>query len=160
VRFVNSKPQAEDIFQETCLQIHLSIDSFDTDRPFKPWLFTIAANKARDFLRRTSQRQTARLMAPLDGDGDSGRQFMDLLEAQLPTPDQEVQKEETRELVRQAVASLPENMREILILAYFHSVPYKEIAQRLGIPLGTVKSRLHAAVGTFAQRWREGQEKG
>jgi RNA polymerase sigma-70 factor (ECF subfamily) len=53
------------------------------------------------------------------------------------------------------VAKLPEHLREILVLAYFNQLPYKEIAQVLGIPLGTVKSRLHAAVSAFARKYNE-----
>ena len=55
---------------------------------------------------------------------------------------------------------LPDHLREILLLAYFHQFPYKEIASILGIPLGTVKSRLHTAVGTFADFWKRLQQPG
>ena len=49
---------------------------------------------------------------------------------------------------------MPEHLREILLLSYFHQFPYKQIGDILDIPLGTVKSRLHAAVAHFADRWR------
>ena len=49
---------------------------------------------------------------------------------------------------------MPEHLREILLLSYFHQFPYKQISDILEIPLGTVKSRLHAAVAHFADRWR------
>lgn len=48
---------------------------------------------------------------------------------------------------------MPENLRDVLLLSYFHQLSYKDIAEVLGVPLGTVKSRLHAAVGQFARRW-------
>jgi RNA polymerase sigma-70 factor (ECF subfamily) len=60
-----------------------------------------------------------------------------------------------RDLVRQTIADLPDHLREILLLAYFHQLPYRDIARMLRIPLGTVKSRLHAAVGSFAQLWKQ-----
>lgn len=154
VRFVGNRASAEDIFQEAFLQVHQSIASFDVERRFKPWLFTIAANKARDYLRRSSQRQTAALSAKIgDGDDDSP-EFLDLMEADLPMPHEHVAREELRERVRNVAMSMPEHLREILLLAYFHKLPYKDIADMLGIPLGTVKSRLHASVGTFAQMWK------
>jgi len=53
------------------------------------------------------------------------------------------------------VQTLPDHMREVLLLAYFHHFAYQEIADMLEVPLGTVKSRLHAAVGTFAQMWKQ-----
>jgi RNA polymerase sigma-70 factor (ECF subfamily) len=151
---VGDRAPAEDVFQETCLQVHTSIASFDLQRPFKPWLFTISANKARDYLRRTKQRQTVQLSAGGDQDGDGG-QMIDLIDAQFPTPDEHADLAETQRFVRETIAQLPENMKEILLMAYFHHVPYKQIAQNLGVPLGTVKSRLHAAVATFAEAWKQ-----
>jgi len=153
-RFLGKRASAEDVFQDTFLQIHLSIDSFDLERRFKPWLFTIAANKARDFLRRKSQRPLAPLSAPLEASEQQGPQFIDLLEAHLALPDEQVEQQEVRDLVRQVIEVLPDHLREILLLAYFQRFAYSEIADVLGIPLGTVKSRLHSAVASFAQEWK------
>ncbi|MFA9479871.1 RNA polymerase sigma factor [Phycisphaerales bacterium AB-hyl4] len=154
LRFVNNRAAAEDLFQETFLQVHLSIDTFDTTRNFKPWLFTIAANKARDYLRRNSRQRAAPLSALVNANQDNGRTFVDLLEADLPLPMEDLEKQETRELVQEVVDALPDHLREVLLLAYFNHFAYKEIAAMLSIPLGTVKSRLHAAVGTFAELWK------
>lgn len=153
-RFTGSRTAAEDLFQETFLQVHLSAGTFDTDRRFRPWLFTIGANKARDYLRRNNRRQTASLSAPIDRGGGETGEFIDLMEGDLPMPPEVVSRQETREMVREVVGSMPEHLREILLLAYFHQFAYKEVAQMLSIPLGTVKSRLHAAVGTFAETWK------
>ena len=57
------------------------------------------------------------------------------------------------------VGTMPEHLREILLLSYFHQFPYKQIGEILGIPLGTVKSRLHAAVAHFADRWKANQNR-
>jgi RNA polymerase sigma-70 factor (ECF subfamily) len=83
---------------------------------------------------------------------------MDLVAADQPGPEQEAVRRETQERVRQVVDKLPDHLREILMLAYFHQFAYKDIADILQIPLGTVKSRLHAAVGTFAGLWKQGAE--
>jgi RNA polymerase sigma-70 factor (ECF subfamily) len=66
-----------------------------------------------------------------------------------------MQQREMQDKVRLLVESMPENLREILLLSYFHQFPYKQISTILDIPLGTVKSRLHAAVAHFANQWRE-----
>ena len=79
---------------------------------------------------------------------------MDLMQSDQLLPVEVATQRETQEMVRRAVQTLPEHLREILLLAYFHQFPYKEIATILGIPLGTVKSRLHTAVGTFADLWK------
>lgn len=154
VRFLGDRAAAEDVFQETFLQVHQSADQFDPQRRFRPWLFTIAANKARDLMRSNARRPTSPLQAAISNSDDSSGQFIDLMSANTELPGDPMEKEEIQAKVRQAVMNLPENLREILLLSYFHQFPYKQISDILQIPLGTVKSRLHAAVAQFADRWK------
>ena len=152
-RFVSDRTAGEDLFQETFVQVHLSADTFDTSRRFRPWLFTIAANKARDYLRKMKRRAAIPLSGPMAGDARE-RSVLDLLQDDLPLPDQQAVSAEQRLRVRSAIEQLPDHLREFLLLAYFHQLPYKQIAEMLEIPLGTVKSRLHTAVGTFGKTWQ------
>jgi RNA polymerase sigma-70 factor (ECF subfamily) len=157
VRLVGDQAGAEDVFQEAFLQVHLAADTFDATRRFRPWLFTIAANKARDYLRRKGRRRTLELSAPVDrdrGEGSEAGSFVDLMEIRVPAPGDALDKEETNRLVQRALDELPLILREILLLAYFQRISYAQIADELGIPLGTVKSRLHAAVAAFAKKWK------
>ncbi len=164
-RLTGSRTVAEDAFQEAFLQVHLSAETFDVNRRFKPWLFTIAANKARDALRRNARRRTLDLSAPIsgsgagngggNGEGGAGRTFVDLMEIDVPTPDFAMGQEEQGRLVQKAVDQMPWSLREILLLAYFQRLSYNQIADSLGIPLGTVKSRLHSAVASFAKQWQD-----
>ncbi|MDH3584096.1 MAG: sigma-70 family RNA polymerase sigma factor, partial [Phycisphaerae bacterium] len=155
-RFLGKRAVAEDIFQETFLQVHLSADTFDLDRRFKPWLFTIAANKGRDHMRRRARRPAAPLDAPIGGRGsDDGQSFVDILQDDLPLPGEAVEQAEQAERVQRTVDEMPEHLREILLLAYFQRFSYKQITEVLEIPLGTVKSRLHSAVGAFAKLWKQ-----
>jgi RNA polymerase sigma-70 factor, ECF subfamily len=154
VRFLGNRASAEDVFQETFLQVHQSAGQFDIDRRFRPWLFTIAANKARDLIRSQARRPTNPLQASISKGEDDGGQFIDLMQAAIEMPGESMEREELQQLVHRTVMSMPENLREILLLSYFHQFPYKQIGDILGIPLGTVKSRLHAAVAHFADRWR------
>jgi RNA polymerase sigma-70 factor, ECF subfamily len=144
---------ADDVFQEAFLQIHLSASTFDTSRRFKPWLFTIAANKARDVLRKNARRRTLDLDAPL-GDGQGDGTFVDLLEIGESTPLQTLDAADRDAMVQRVVAEMPLLLREILLLGYFQKMSYNQIADALSIPLGTVKSRLHSAVAAFAKRWK------
>lgn len=154
LRFSGSRAAAEDLFQETFLQVHVWADRFEVDRRFKPWLFTIAANKARDYLRKNKRQSTASLSAPVaDGRGEN-HTYVDLLEAGMPQPSELLEDEETRERVRRIVQAMPDHLREVMLLSYFHQFAYREIAEMLNVPLGTVKSRLHSAVATFADQWR------
>jgi RNA polymerase sigma-70 factor, ECF subfamily len=154
-RFLGDRIAAEDVFQETFLQVHMSAGTFDTERRFKPWLFTIAANKGRDHLRRRARRPAAEINAPIGHEDEPGQTFIDLMEADLPGPEDHLDRVELGERVRAAVAEMPPHLREILLLAYFQQLSYNEIAEALMIPLGTVKSRLHTAVGAFAKMWKD-----
>jgi RNA polymerase sigma-70 factor (ECF subfamily) len=152
IRFLGSRAAADDVFQETFLQVHLSADTFDASRRFKPWLFTIAANKARDYHRKHIKKAPASLSANV-GDESEGRRYIDLLEADIPGPDAPVLDAERSRLVRTVIDSMSPHMREILLLSYFQKLSYNQIADVLEIPLGTVKSRLHTAVAAFAKAW-------
>ncbi len=152
-RFLGSTAAADDVFQETFLQVHLAGHSFDQDRTFKPWLFTIAANKARDWHRRQKRRSTLSLDAPIGREPDGAR-LVDMLSAPTQAPDTPAQTLELRTRVVGIVNALPAHYREILLLSYFQRMSYNQVAEVLGIPLGTVKSRLHAAVAAFADRWK------
>jgi len=152
-RFTHSKAAAEDVAQDAFTQVHLSAATFDPDRKFKPWLFTIAANKARDSLRSRSRRKEVSLDAQMGSD-DRGQSFVDLIADEGPTPESNLDEADQRRIVRQVVEQMPENLSEVLILAYFNGFPYKQIAEILSIPLGTVKSRLHSAVSHFGTRYR------
>lgn len=152
IRFLGSRAAAEDVFQETFLQIHLSADTFDVTRRFKPWLFTIAANKARDYHRKHNRRNTVSLSNTVGE--DEGDQFVDLLQADLPGPAEPILDAERSKLVKTVLDSMPLHLREIILLSYFQRLSYNQIAESLEIPLGTVKSRLHAAVANFAKAWK------
>ncbi len=154
-RLVGDRQAAEDVFQEAWVQVHLSAHTFDRERTFRPWLFTIAANKGRDYLRKKGRRQTVDLSAPVRQDGSGTATFVDLLEVEIPAPDAAGLNRERDAMVQRAMDSMSPQLREILLLAYFQRLSYAQIAEDLQIPLGTVKSRLHAAVASFAQRFRQ-----
>lgn len=157
-RFTGSTAAAEDVVQETFVQLHMAAASFDPERKLKPWMFTIGANKARDYLRGRSRRREVPLDAPLSGDGEAGGQrFFDLMSDDGPTPPENLDSHEQAELVRKVVNQMPPALREVLVLAYFHHFPYKQMAEILEIPLGTVKSRLHSAVAYFGEQFRRDQ---
>ena len=153
IRFVGSRAAAEDVFQDTFLQIHISGETFDPSRRFKPWLFTIAANKGRDWHRKHSKRTVLSLSQNIGGDGE-GTRFVDLMEAEQELPDAQLLNSEQQSTIRAVVDQLPNHLREILLLSYFQQMSYTQIADSLQIPLGTVKSRLHSAVAAFSQAWQ------
>ena len=151
-KVTGSRTTADDIFQEAFLQVHQSAHTFDMARRFKPWLYTIAVNKARDWHRRQSRRPAVSLSSPINEDGGG---MVDLLDGGVEVPIEDLQREELGDLVRQAVEELPHHLREIILLSYFQKMSYNQIAETLQIPLGTVKSRLHAAVASFSRTWAQ-----
>jgi RNA polymerase sigma-70 factor, ECF subfamily len=159
VRFTGDQTLAEDVFQEAFLQLHISAASFDQSRKLKPWLFTIAANKARDAMRSRWRRQAAPLDATVGRHEGDRTSYADLMPSDVPAPDEALLNLETRQAVQNIVERMPENLRVVLLLSYFHEFPYKEIAEILNVPLGTVKSRLHAAVKDFARQWKATAER-
>jgi RNA polymerase sigma-70 factor (ECF subfamily) len=150
-RFVSDAATAEDLFQETFIQVHRNARTFDATRKFRPWLFTIAANKARDFLRSSNRRNTQSLDNTTGTGGAST--FLDLMQADQLLPADELAKTEDVQQVQAVLAEMPAMYREVLILNYFHRFAYKQMADMLGVPLGTVKSRLHASIAHFAKAW-------
>ena len=153
-QFLNRHDLVEDVFQETFLQLFSSRESFDTSRPLRPWLFTIAANKAKDALRKWQRTSAVQIGTMADSQDLSFDDMLNTVTADETMPYEELQKNETASRVGKIVADMPENLREILNLAYFQKFSYKQMAEILGIPIGTVKSRLHTAVGRFAKEWK------
>jgi RNA polymerase sigma-70 factor (ECF subfamily) len=153
-RFTGSRSAADDVVQDAFVQIHLSAPSFDPGRRLKPWLFTIAANKARDHLRGRTRRREVPLDAQVGGTDAEGQRFLDLLADEEGDPSEHLETAEREQLVRTVLESMPQNLAEVLTLAYFHHFAYRDIAEVLDIPLGTVKSRLHSAVSQFGARYR------
>ncbi len=153
-QFLNHQDMVEDAFQETFLQLFTSRDSFDTSRPLRPWLFTIAANKAKDALRKRQRTSAIPIGSIAESQEMSFDDVLNSLASDTTMPYEDLQKSETASLVGQIITDMPENLREILILAYFDKFSYKQMAQILSIPIGTVKSRLHTAVGRFAKEWK------
>lgn len=150
-RLTGQREAAEDAFQETFLQLHSSAARFDPSRRLKPWLFTIAANKARDAMRKHRRQPALVLSRPIAGEGSV--EFVDLLELEGAPVGAGLESKEQQARVDRAIAALSHPLREVLLLAYFQRLSYAQIADELGIPLGTVKSRLHSAVAQFAKQW-------
>lgn len=151
-RFMGQKEVAEDLTQEIFIKVHWSADTFDPTRRFRPWLFAIAANKARDTIRAAG-RTVRTVSIQIDRDGET-HTLIDKLPAEHTPPAAELIRQETSERVKAIVRTLPDALREVLVLAYYQHLQYKEIAEIVGIPLGTVKSRLHKAVMTFGKMWK------
>jgi RNA polymerase sigma-70 factor (ECF subfamily) len=153
-QFLNQSDLVDDVFQETFLQLFASRKSFDPSRPLRPWLFTIAANKAKDALRKAQRTAAVPIGTLTESEEMSFDEMLSVLSSDTAVPYDDVERNETVSLVNEVIANMPENLRQILAMAYFNQFSYKQMAEVLSIPIGTVKSRLHAAVARFAKDWK------
>ena len=154
-RFLGDATMAEDAFQTTFLQVHLKCDQFEEGRKVRPWLYTIATNQAIDAQRRNRRHRLISLDRHNHPEVDELGTLLDLLSGDEPSPIATLEREERREWVQNAVSQLPEVLRSSVILVYFQGLKYREAAEALSVPVGTVKSRLHSAILKLNQAWIE-----
>src|SRR6266404_9942665 len=133
-RYLGDSDLAEDVFQNTFLQLYVKSGQYEIGRPVRPWLYTIATHQAIDALRRNGRHQALSLDQHRQEAGDGElHSLMETLESSGPSPLDLAQGEERRERVRASVERLPDFLRQVLILAYYQGLKYREIADMLGI---------------------------
>lgn len=123
---------ADDLYQETWLRVCSRMEQYDSSRPFEPWLTGICVNLYRDWLRR---RSFSRIF-----DGFASTADKDAVMDAVPSP-----QTEDYSYLHSAIDRLPEKLRTAVILHYFHDMKLDQTAAALGVPVGTVKSRLSQA---------------
>jgi RNA polymerase sigma-70 factor (ECF subfamily) len=135
VRILNSREEAEDILQEVFIQVWRRAKDFDEQRgrPFT-WLVTLARSRAIDRLRQLGARQRLAASAEQERVEESSDALTDTIRGTQ------------KEVVRRALAELPEDQRHTLLLAYFEGLTQSEIAAKLGAPLGTIKTRMRSGM--------------
>jgi RNA polymerase sigma-70 factor (ECF subfamily) len=144
-RFTGSRDDAEDLSQEAFIKIYRTLSSYDLEKgAFTTWLTTITRNLLVDHFRRARQdRITDSLEATAPGAAEDAPSLSDRLADQGPAPDARVASGETQVLVHQALQRLSPDLREAVILRDLQDMDYKDIAQVLKVPEGTVKSRIN-----------------
>lgn len=141
-RFTGSPADAEDLTQDVFLKIYSNLASFDTTRgSLQVWITTMTRNLLVDNFRRTKNQ---RATGSLDDGWDQTEELkpIDRLTAQGPSPHEMAARKELEKMVQAALAHVSPELREAVILRDLQDMDYKEIAQVLGIPEGTVKSRI------------------
>jgi len=139
-RALGASPDVDDVFQETWIRVVRSAHRYDPEQRFSAWLFAIAWNLVKD---RWSRRVAH---ADVDTDVD-----MAAMASPEHSPEERAVAEDRAEHVRELVARLPERLAQAILLRYFEELSEKDVAERLGIPVGTVKSRLHHGLKRLAE---------
>ena len=142
LRIVRRPEDAEDLTQETFLRAFRALARYDPTRPFGAWLHTIAARLCIDHLRRNRAKLVS-LTQPEEG--TSGEERTIDLEDPGDRPDELAAKSELAARLEALVAELPPDSRAAILLRHQQDLPYEEIARVLGVPLGTIKARIHRA---------------
>lgn len=146
LRMLGDRTGAEDAMQEVFLRVLRSAQDWEKQAKFTTWLYTIARNHCVDLLRRAKYRQTASLDQTL-GNEEGGSTLQDRVadEAAL-LPDRGAESVRLRAVLGAALAALPEEQREVFVMREYAGMPFKEIAEVVGVPENTVKSRMRYAL--------------
>lgn len=148
-RSVGNPEDARDLTQETFVRAIRALDRFDPSRPFRNWVFRIASNLAIDHLRR---RRLRTVSINVDEDDERGMRAPVLVDAGS-RPDEVHEQTWLSEKLARLVERLPAEYRMVVHLRHREQLSYEEIAETLGVPLGTVKARLHRAHHRLRALW-------
>lgn len=142
--YTRNPVEIEDVVQESFLKAFRRLDSFHHQSSFYTWIYRIATNTILDFLKRRGR-------SPIQAVEDP-----EILAQSEPidgfAPEAEMEREEVAEVTRKILAELPDIFRTVLVMREFEERPYQEIADVLGISIGTVESRLFRARARFRER--------
>ena len=145
LKLTGNSEDALDVSQETFLKAYRNLSAFRFESRFSAWLYRLAYNASMDLLKK--RRSTVSLTAE---DEEGEERELTVADAAL-TPEESLEREEMRRAVREAVARLPEDKREIIVMREFSGMSYSDIAGALGIEEGTVKSRISRAKTALAE---------
>lgn len=156
VRYVGDLKTAEDLAQEAFVRVFRRIDAYDRRARFSTWLYTIASNLAKDEFKRRRRHPAMSYDWQSAGTDDTTRNIPMAQDAD-ESPERVALQTETSQRVQETLQQLDADDREVLILREIQGLKYEEVAEILGVPLGTVKSRIARARLAFRQVWKEGR---
>lgn len=145
LRYVGDRETAEDLLQETFMRVIKGADAYKRQAKFTTWLYTIARNLCVDQTRRRKHRRHASLDAPMSASDDSGT-LMDVIAGKEMASDRKTVNKELHATMHRAIEGLSEEQREVFLMREFLDMPFKQIAEVVGVPENTVKSRMRYAL--------------
>ena len=155
LRRVRERSRAEELYQDVWSKVIERCAEFRGDSKFSTWLYTIARNRCIDHARRTKHRSTS----SLDATGsDFDRPLVERVANPGPSTEQLASGATLKERIAHAVEELPEDQREVFLLRQLQGLGFKEIAEVVGAPLNTVKSRMRYALERLQQQLEDLQE--
>ena len=138
-RMLNQKQEAEDVVQETFLRVYTNLERYDENQKFSTWIYRIATNLCIDRLRK--RKPSYSIDAEMtDGEGTD---WHAILASKDLGPDEELILSETQTNIREAIQTLPDKYKAVVILRYLHDMSLQEIGEVLDMPVTTIKTRVH-----------------
>lgn len=146
--YTRNAVELEDIVQDTFIKAFHRLETFQHQSSFSTWLYRIAVNTSLDFLKRRGRNPVQSVEDPEIAAGEEPRDFGT---RRAPAPDAGLEQEEITRVTHEALGELPEIFRTVLVLREFEEMAYQDIADMLGISIGTVESRLFRARARFKE---------
>ncbi len=147
-KILGDRQMAEDALQGTFLQVHLNASAFEDGRLARPWLFTIAKRQAIDLFRRNGRHRVNHVSlsrwTPDDSDNGSGNSLAETIVGNEPSPVERLIDGEEKESLMSALENVPQLQSEVVRLVHLDGLSHGEAAAKIGVPVGTVKSRASA----------------
>jgi RNA polymerase sigma-70 factor (ECF subfamily) len=153
-RMLNNRQEAEDIVQDTFMRTYENLERYDAAHKFSTWIYRIATNLCIDRLRK----KKAAFSLDADVSEGEGLDGYSILQANDPLPEQELILSERQQVVRLAMEALPVKYKSAMALKYYQDLSLQEISDILGIPVSTVKTRIHRGRDYLRRRLEKDRE--
>jgi RNA polymerase sigma-70 factor (ECF subfamily) len=151
-RFAGSADDAQDLTQEVFIKVYRTVSSFDGKKAsFSTWVTTVTRNLLVDHFRKTRNDRSTDSIDAVQGADDDGPTLADRLASDAPSQQVHVESRERQEMVHRALQQISPDLREAVILRDLQDMDYREIAQVLKVPEGTVKSRINRGRAELAR---------
>ena len=149
-RLLGNAADAEDVTQETLVQLYQHLPALQTDQPIRPWLYRVARNRCLDLLRRRRSTPLSELASPESEEDAPEPSVVD----PTPLPEDLVERADLQEILQAAFAALPDHYRQVVALRYTTDLTFAEMGAVLGLPENTVKTHFQRAKGVLRERLR------
>jgi RNA polymerase sigma-70 factor (ECF subfamily) len=148
-RMLHNRHDSEDVVQETFMRVYMNLNHYDENQKFSTWIFRIGKNLCIDLLRKKKVDHS--LDAGLGDEQD--RAYYEKLSSEDASPESRLLLSEMQEQMRKVIDKLSDKYKAIVTLYYLHELSLQEISDTLGMPVTTVKSRLHRGREQLRKKW-------
>lgn len=150
--FVSSQADAEDLTQDVFIEVFESLDSFRSESKISTWLYRIAVNKSLNFIRKQKREKMFRSIESFFTTKGERSETLELIDKGGASADRKIEAFENKQMLKNAINSLPDNQRIAFILSKYQDLSYKEIAEVMSVSLSSVESLLFRAKANLQKK--------